>query len=94
MLNKLSLIAALTAALALPADALARGGGFHGGGHVYRYHGGYGVHRGYAYRGYGYRGYGYRGYGYRGYGYGGYGGYGYGAGYCRVWTPAGWVWRC
>jgi hypothetical protein len=77
MLRKLSLIAALTAALAFPADALARrgfrGGGFHGG---YRYHGGHGIHRGHGYRGYGYRG------------------YGYGAGYCRVWTPAGWIWRC
>jgi hypothetical protein len=82
MLRKLSLVAALTAALAFPADALARAGrgvGFNGG---YRYHG---VHRGYAYRGYGVH----RGYGYRGYGYRGYRGYGYGAGYCRVWTPVG-----
>ena len=84
MLRKLSLIAAMTAALAFPGEALAwRGGGYHGGYHGYHGGGWRGGYRG----GYGYRGYGYRGYGYRR----GWGGYGGG---CRVWTPLGWVWSC
>jgi hypothetical protein len=83
MYRKLSLITALTAALAFPADAFARGGhggGFHGG-----YHGGF--HGGY-------HG-GYRGYGYRGYGYPAYGGYGgYSSGSCYIWSGFQWVWNC
>ena len=81
MLRKLTLIAAVAAALAMPADAMARGhGGGHGGGH----HGG-GRHGGGHYGG---------GHSHGRYWHGGRWWGGYGVGPCWQMTPAGWTWIC
>jgi len=89
MLRKLSLIAAIVAALAFPSAALAQHGG-HGGGH---HGGGWGGHHGGGWGGH-HGGWGHHG----GYGWGG-GGYGYGGGYggggqCWRWWYGRWNWVC
>lgn len=78
MFRKISMIAALLGALALPADALAGPHGWHGGG---GWHGGHGGWHG------GYGGWRRGGWGYRR-------GWGYGGNPCWRWWYGRWVWVC
>src|SRR5208283_2495461 len=100
MLRKLSLIAAMAAALAFPSAALAHHGGGHGGGHWGGHGGGHwGGHGGGHWGGHGGGHWGGHGHwhhggwgGYGGYGGGGYGGGGYGGGGgCCGWWNGRWV---
>jgi hypothetical protein len=92
MLRKLSVIAAIVAALAIPGAAMAakHGGGHHGGhkgGHHGHWKGGHGKHwnKNWSGRHYGWRGHGryWRGQWYA-----------YGVGSCWRLVPGGWVWIC
>ncbi len=92
MLRKLTVIAAILAALAIPGAAMA---GKHGGGHGH-WKGGHGHWKGghghYNKRWYGH---GYKNYGWRGHGrYWGGRWYAYGVGSCWRLVPGGWVWVC
>jgi hypothetical protein len=93
MLQKLAFIAAVAAALALPADAMAAHGGGHGGGHAGGHGGGHaGGHGGGHAGGRGAHWAG--GHSHGRYWHGGRWWSGYGVGPCWRSTPAGWIWIC